>query len=106
MTDNLLETKTELIVWHKDAKFLIGISLIVLSFFIGGFGKGLSIIKYYIPKYLITGLSLWAFSWILLLLGVFLVGIETVKMIKARINHHIKRTYHYTKGLRRKLYKK
>lgn len=100
--ENTKKDKT-IILW-RDTRFLIGISLIILSFFVGEFGKGLSIIKYYIPKYLITGLSLWAFSWILLLIGVFLVGMETLKMIKARINHHVRKTYHYTKGLPKKGY--
>ena len=79
-------------------------SLIVLSIIIGEFGKGLFIIKFYKLKYLLTGLFMWAFSWILLLLGVFLVGWETVTMIRASIHHHVKKTvkdtYKYTKKLR------
>ena len=92
------------ILWYKDVRFLSGITLIIISIIIGEFGKGLSIIKFYKPVYLITGLSLWAFSYILLFLGIFLVGWETVKMIKQRIHHHVKKTYHYTKGLPKKGY--
>ena len=94
----------EKIVWYKDLRFLAGITLIILSIIIGEFGKVLSIIKFYEPVYLITGLSLWAFSWLVLLLGIFLVGIETFRMIKYRITHHVKKTYHYTKKLPRKGY--
>ena len=92
-----------IVVW-KDLKFLFGITLIILSILIGEFGKGLSIIKFYIPKYLITGISLYAFSYVLLFLGIFLVGWETVKLIRDRIHHHIKKTYVYTKGLPKKGY--
>ena len=56
-----------------------------------GLGKELSIIKFYNPVYLITGLSIWAFSWIVLFLGVFLVGWETVKMIKYKIKDNAKK---------------
>ena len=89
----------EKIVWYKDLRFLAGITLIILSIIIGEFGKVLSIIKFYEPVYLITGLSIWAFSWVLLSLGVFLVGLETVRMIRNRIHNHVKKTYHYTKKL-------
>ena len=100
---NKLQDK-EKIVWYKDLRFLAGITLIILSIIIGGFGKGLSIIKFYEPVYLITGLSIWAFSWVLLSFGVFLVGLETVRMIRNRIHHHVKKTYHYTKKLPKKGY--
>ena len=100
---NKLQDKQK-IVWYKDLRFLAGITLIILSIIIGEFGKGLSIIKFYEPVYLITGLSLWAFSWLVLLLGIFLVGIETFRMIKYRITHQVKKTYHYTKKLPKKGY--
>src|SRR3989344_6332557 len=91
------------IKWWKDRKLLAGIVLVVLSVILGFFGKGLFIIKFYEPVYLYTGLSIWAFSFILLFWGVFLVGWETVKMIQYRIHHHVKKTvkstYHYTKQL-------
>lgn len=92
----------------KDKKLLAGFVLVLLSIILGFYGKGLLfqyIVKFYEPFYLITGLSIWAFSWVLLFLGVFLVGWETVKMIQMRIHHHVKKTvkdtvkgtYHYTK---------
>ena len=95
MTDEL-KVKQKTIIWWKDIKFLSGVSLIILSIIIGEFGKGLFIIKFYKLKYLLTGLFIWAFSWILLLLGVFLVGWETVKMIRMRIHHHVRKTVNDT----------
>ena len=99
------------IIWWKDKKLLAGIIIIIVSFIMGLYGKSLlgiffvkSLVKLYEPIYLITGLSIWAFSWILLFLGVFLVGWETVKMIRDRIHHHVRKTYHYTKGLPKKGY--
>ena len=45
---------------------------------------------------------------VLLFMGAFLVGWETVKMIQQRINHQVKKTvkdtYDYTKGLPKKSY--
>jgi len=97
------------VIWWKDFKLLIGVILVVLSFVLGFYGKILFVVKIYEPFYLITGLSIWAFSWILLFLGVFLVGWETVKMIQQHIQHHVKKTvkgtYNYTKGLPRKGYR-
>ena len=94
------------ILWWKDKKFLAGFILVILSIIMGFYGKALSIIKFYEPVQFITGLSIWAFSWLLLFLGVFLVGWETIKMIQYRIHHHVKktvrRTYEYTKGLPKK----
>ena len=96
------------IIWWKDRKLLTGVILVILSFIIGLYGKVLFITKFYEPIYLITGLSIWAFSFILLFAGVFLVGWETVRMIQQRIHHHVRRTvketYHYTKGLPKKGY--
>ncbi|MBI2656691.1 hypothetical protein HYX03_03055 [Candidatus Woesearchaeota archaeon] len=104
----LAEQSTTEIKWWKDKKLLAGVILVILSIVLGFYGKGLFIIKFYEPVYLITGLSIWAFSWVLLFLGVFLVGWETVKMIQQRIHHHVRKTvkttYHYTKGLPKKSY--
>lgn len=95
-------------VWWKDRKLLAGVILVILSVILGFYGKILSIAKFYEPVYLITGLSIWAFSWILLFLGIFLVGWETVKLIQQRIHHHVKRTvrgtYDYTKEISKKGY--
>ncbi len=96
------------IKWWKDSKFLTGVVLVILSIILGFYGKALFIVKFYEPVYVITGLSIWVFSFILLFLGIFFVGWETVKMIQYRIHHHIKKTvkktYHHAKQLPRKSY--
>lgn len=91
------------IVWWKDKKLLAGVIIVILSAILGFYGKVLFIVKFYEPIYLITGLSVYAFSFILLFIGIFLVGWETVKMIQQRIHHHVKhtvvKTYHHAKEL-------
>ena len=98
--------EVEKIIWWKDAKFLMGCLLIVSSFFLGFFGKGLFFVKFYEPVSRYTGLSLWALSWIFTLIGIFLLGIETMKIIKQRIKSQVKKTvkgtYEMTKGLPRR----
>ena len=95
--------------WWKDKKLLAGIILVLASIIVGFYGKALSIVKFYEPVYLITGLSIWAFSWILMLLGIFIVGWENVKMIQNRIKHHVKKTvkntYDQAKDLQEKGYR-
>jgi len=94
--------------WWKDKKLLTGIILVISSIAVGFYGKVLFIAKFYEPIGLITGLSLWAFSWVVLFLGIFLVGWETVRMIQRRIHHHVKttveETYRQAKKLPRKGY--
>ena len=94
--------------WWNDKKLLAGVILVVSSFLLGIYGKVLLIVKFYQPVYLITGLSIYAFSWTLLFVGIFLVGWETVKIIQNRIHHHVKKTvretYSYTKKLPKKSY--
>ena len=99
------------IEWWKDRKLLAGIILVILSIVLGLYSKGLLGLffanlfnKLYKPFYLLTGLSIYVLSWVLLFLGAFLVGWETVKMIQMRIHSHVKKTYHYTKGLPKKGY--
>ena len=107
------ETIQKPITWWKDWKLLLGIAMIIMNFIAGFYGKSLlgifivkSLAKIHEPVYLITGISFWIFSWLLLSIGVFLVGWETVKMIQQRIHHHVKRTvkgtYNYTKHLHKK----
>ena len=108
------------IIWWKDLKLLTGIILVISSFILGFYGKLLFILKFYEPIYVITGLSIFAFSWVVLFLGVFLVGWETVKMIQVYIQQRIEKTakdtyritkefpkksYHYTKELPKKSYR-
>lgn len=106
--DNQNKSQQLPIIWWKDRKLLAGIILVIASIILGFYGKIVIIAKFYEPIGLITGISLWTFSWILLFLGAFLVGWETVKMIQMRIQHHVKKTvkgtYDYTKSLPRKSY--
>ena len=92
----------------SDKKILAGVILVVLSFILGTYGKLLAIVKFYKPVYLITGLSIYAFSWILLFAGVFFVGWETVYIIQNRIRSQVKKTvkgtYDYTRKLPKKSY--
>ena len=100
--------ENEKIVWWKDKKLLAGVILVILSFILGLYGKVLFIFKFYEPVYLITGLSMYSLSFILLFIGIFIVGWETVKMIQQRIHYHIKhavkRTYYHTKQIPKKGY--
>ncbi len=102
--------------WWKDRKLLAGVMLVVASIAIGFYGKSLLgvfivdwVNKLYSPFYLLTGLSVYAFSWIVFSLGIFLVGWETIKLIRNRIHHHVKKTlkqtYHATKELSKKGYR-
>ena len=103
------QTEQKPVIWWKDRKLLTGFILVVISIILGFYGKVIFIAKFYEPIGLITGLSIWAFSWVVLFFGVFLVGWETVRMIQQRIQHHVKKTvkdtYHYTKGLPKKGYR-
>ena len=95
-------------LWWKDKKLLSGVILVALSIISGFYGKVLFIFKFYEPVYLLTGLSFYALSWVLLFLGIFLIGWETVKMIQYRIHNQVKNTvkgtYNYTKQLPKKGY--
>lgn len=103
------------IEWWKDKKLMAGMILVILSIILGLYSKGLLsfflanlLNKLYKPFYLLTGLSIYVLSWVLLFLGVFLVGLETLRMIQHRIQHHVRKTvkdtYDYTKGLPKKGY--
>lgn len=94
------------IIWWKDVKFLIGCLLIITSFFLGFFGKGLFFIKFYEPVLRYTGLSLWTLSWILTLIGIFLFGMETIRMIRQRIQYQVKKTVKGTYDITKELPKK
>ena len=93
-----LQGQEKQILWYKDKRLLFGVILVVSSIGIGLFSKGLIIAKIYEPFYLITGLSLYAFSWFLLLCGILLVGMETVRMIRQHIQSYIKKTIKETYG--------
>lgn len=99
----VLQAQEKPIVLWKDIKFLAGFVLVVLSIIIGFFSKGLIVINITEPFHLIQWVSVYALSWVLLFIGFFLVGMETVKMIQQKINYHVKKsvkeTYGYTKKL-------
>ena len=94
--------------WYKDNKLMIGIVIVVISFILGLWGKVLIVAELYRPVELMTGISVYAFSWILLFLGAFIVGWRTVRRIHYRIHHHVKKTvaktYNQAKKLPRKSY--
>ena len=60
------QVQEQKIVWYKDKKLLAGFIVVILSIILGFYGKVLFIFKFYEPIYLITGLSIYAFSFILL----------------------------------------
>ena len=94
--------------WYKDNKLMIGVVIVIISFILGLYGKVLIVAKLYKPIELLTGISVYAFSWILLFAGAFIVGWRTVKRVHYRIHHHVKktvkRTYHHAKKLPKKGY--
>ena len=99
--DAIPQKQEKPIVLWKDWKFLTGFILVISSIVLGFFAKGLIIVNITQPFHLIQGLSVYAFSWVLLFMGIFLVGMETVRVIRQRINHQVRRTvkgtYQYTK---------
>ena len=105
----------EPIIWWKDVKLLFGIFLMIASIAFGFYGKGLLGIFFvnllknlYRPFYLLTGLSVYAASWILLFIGISMVGWETVRIMQSKIKHKVKRTvkktYKHAKRLHKKSY--
>lgn len=95
--------KEQSIIWYRNNKFMIGVVLVIVSFILGFWGKFLIIVKFYEPIQLITGLSIYAFSFVLMFIGILIVGWQTVKMIQYRIHHHVKttvkKTYHHAKKI-------
>ena len=103
--------------WYQDKKLIIAFILIIISFVLGFYSNAIIITEFYKPISLITGLSLYTFSWILMFIGVFMVGWRAVKAMHARIHHHVgktvkdtyrharkfpKRATNYTKKIHRK----
>ena len=102
-TQEPIKAQEKPIVLWKDVKFWAGFVIVILSIILGFFAKGLIIVNITQPFHLIRGLSVYALSWVLLLIGIFLVGMETVKIIQQKISYHVeksvKETYGYTKKL-------
>ena len=96
------ESNQQPIIWWKDKKLLAGVILILLNFIVGVYAKILVLVD------VTNGLIVWAFSWVFLFLGIFLVGRETAKIIQATIHSGVKKTvkgtYEYTKGFPKKSY--
>ncbi len=90
--------------WWSDRKLMLGFILVLLSIIIGVWGKVL------LPFNILKGISLWGISWLILFLGIFLVGWETIKMIQSQIHQHVRKTvkgtYNYTKKTSRSIVKK
>lgn len=93
--------KERAIKWYQDRKLMIAFIIIILSFVLGFYGKALIIIKFYQPIYVITGISIFAFSWVMLFVGIFMVGWSTVKRMQEEINQNVKiaakKTYYQAK---------
>ncbi|MEK6942778.1 MAG: hypothetical protein AABX00_01820 [Nanoarchaeota archaeon] len=101
------------IIWWKDINLFIGIFLILASLVIGFYGKGLIGIffsdllsKLYSPFYLFTGLSVYGASWIVMFIGISIVGWETARIIQYKIRHKVKKTvkktYKHAKNIHKK----
>ena len=96
--------KENIETWYKENKLMIAFALVIVSMILGFYSKAVifkGIFKIYAPVYLITGLSLYAFSWLLLLLVAFIVGWRTVKAMHRKIRHNVKsaakKTYYEAK---------
>lgn len=93
------------IIWYKDIALIVGIVLILISATMGFYGKFLFISTIYqSPIDWLPGLSLWLFSWIVLFIGISLVGWETFRIIKYKIKHKMKKTYRQAKRIHRRNY--
>src|SRR3989344_563643 len=84
--------KERAILWYQDKKLIIAFILIVISFILGFYSKAIIFTKFYEPISLITGLSLYTFSWILMFIGVFMVGWSAVKAMHIKIHNEMKST--------------
>jgi hypothetical protein len=104
--DFIQEPKLKPIILWKDIKFIIGVILVLLSLVLGFYAKGIIIVKLNDPHYITWGISIWALSWVPLIIGIFLVGMGTIKAIQYKINFHViksaSETYNYTKDLPKK----
>jgi hypothetical protein len=97
------------IIWWKDLNLFIGIIFVIGSFILGLYGKAILISKVFDPIRALTGISIWAFSWFVLFVGISIVGWETVRIIKYKIKHKVhktvKRTYTRAKKIHSKSHK-
>ena len=92
--------------WLSNRKVVIGVSLIVVSFVLGLFGKILPLVKLGDPVYVYAGIITWIVSWAILFLGALFIGRGAMNLLQQRVKFHAKRSmkeaYNYTRDLHRK----
>ena len=99
----MITIRERAIKWYQDKKLIIAFIIIIISFILGFYSKAIIFTKFYEPISLITGLSLYTFSWILMFAGVFMVGWSAVKAMHIRIHDGVKstvkKTYHGARNM-------
>ena len=91
------------IIWYRDIALIVGIVLILISIFLGFYGKVLFISTIYrSPVEWLPGVVIWLFSWLVLFIGISLVGWETFRIIRYKITHRVKKAYSDAKKLQKK----
>ena len=91
------------IIWYKDIALIVGIVLILISIFLGFYGKVLFVVTIHqSPVEWLPGVIVWLFSWLVLFIGISLVGWETFKIINYKIKHRVKKAYSDAKKLQKK----
>ncbi|MBI1936112.1 hypothetical protein HYS31_06745 [Candidatus Woesearchaeota archaeon] len=86
------QMKEDFLVWWKDIKLLIGLALVVLNFVLGFYAKVMMVVNIKDPFYWKVWVGVYAISWLMLFAGIYLLGFEGVKLIKANIKHNVKKT--------------
>lgn len=81
------------IVWYKDWKLIVGIITIIISFGLGIVGKIIPVIKFPNTKYIVAGISVYILSFVILFIGIVLVGTETIKIIRSKLTHNVKQIH-------------
>ena len=91
------------IVWYKDIALIVGVILILISIFLGLYGKVLLISTVYqSPVDWLPCVIVWLFSWLVLFIGISLVGWETFRIINYKINHRVRKAFRGAKKLQKK----
>ncbi len=87
-------------IFIKEKKIEIGVLLIILNFAIGIVAKipffeliaNPSDFKQH-PMYYLSAIIVYIFSWVLLFIGILLIGEETINAIKKKMQRKMKKTY-------------
>ena len=91
------------IIWYKDIALIVGVAFIILSLVMGFYGKVLFVATIYkSPVDWLPGVIVWLFSWLVLFIGISLVGWETFRIINYKIRHRMKKAYSGAKKLQKK----